>query len=529
MLSETVQKLRDGEAVWLPRLREAFARDPEAERLILRLCGVEGRARDFELRLPRAETEEEKDFLLRYVCANVFNLLSAYSAEALCFFGEPEREALFERLSSLFSSHAGYGKVLQVARRIHGRFSFRFLPLSAWSPAPSPAPPAPVDLAERLRAACAAAESRGCIGVDVGGSDIKLAVSLGGKLLCTREYDWNPAAGSCAEDLLAPIRNMVLQAKGEIECAGGKLDSVGLSFPDVVIADEIVGGETPKTKGMRDNPALDYETEFARLRALGPSLLSLCEPPGRFRMINDGSMAAFTAALELAAGGEDRQIREGVIAHSLGTDLGTGWLSADGTVPAIPLELYDLLLDFGSERSAALPAEDLRSTRNENSGMPGLRRYLGQAAAYRLAWQKDPGMLDGFTREEGALLRIPTVPEDLRKPCLERLMRLAEGGKPEAEAVFRQIGRHLGFLALEMDWLFDQTPPARFLFGRFVKSARCFELLDEGFRGECDRCRLLAADESLANSPLMRQLSQRSDVTVAQFGQAVGAIYYSLY
>ena len=80
----------------------------------------------------------------------------------------------------------------------------------------------------------------------------------------------------------------------------------------------------------------------------------------------------------------------GVIAHSLGTDLGTGWLLPDGTIPPIPLEMYDLLLDLGSFPAAALPTEDLRSTRNENSGMAGLRRYLGQAAAYRLAWELEP-------------------------------------------------------------------------------------------------------------------------------------------
>jgi hypothetical protein len=37
---------------------------------------------------------------------------------------------------------------------------------------------------------------------------------------------------------------------------------------------------------------------------------------------------------------------------------------------------------------------------------------------------------------------------------------------------------------------------------------------------------LLPADDTLACSPLMLQLAARTDVTVAQFGQAVGALYY---
>jgi len=39
----------------------------------------------------------------------------------------------------------------------------------------------------------------------------------------------------------------------------------------------------------------------------------------------------------------------------------------------------------------------------------------------------------------------------------------------------------------------------------------------------------VAADENLARSPLMRALSARRDVTVAQFGQAVGALYWSVF
>ena len=40
--------------------------------------------------------------------------------------------------------------------------------------------------------------------------------------------------------------------------------------------------------------------------------------------------------------------------------------------------------------------------------------------------------------------------------------------------------------------------------------------------------RLTAADDGMANTPLMRRLAESGDVTVAQFGQAVGAIYYAL-
>ena len=72
--------------------------------------------------------------------------------------------------------------------------------------------------------------------------------------------------------------------------------------------------------------------------------------------------------------------------------------------------------------------------------MNGVRRYLGQAAAYRLAWKRDPKLLDGFAVRRGEDLIVPTEPEDLRKPCLEHLMKLAAQGDPDAEQIFREIG-----------------------------------------------------------------------------------------
>ena len=105
------------------------------------------------------------------------------------------------------------------------------------------------------------------------------------------------------------------------------------------------------------------------------------------------------------------------------------------------MELYDFLLDMGSFPQRELPADDLRSTRNENSGLPGARRYLGQAAAFRLAWDGDPALLDGFTQERDGLL---TVPAEKRKPCLAHLMTQAAQGNAAAQEVFRRVGRNIG-------------------------------------------------------------------------------------
>ena len=247
-------------------------------------------------------------------------------------------------------------------------------------------------------------------GIDIGGTDIKLCLSVKGRLICTGEYDWNPAASTTADGILLPIAEQVslLRAKAAQTLGLSEpplLDAVGVSFPDIVLGDRILGGETPKTDGLRRNTALDYEQEFRKLSGLKALLLQQCRPDATVHIINDGHMAAFTAAMELSAEEKPAALQGGLIAHTLGTDLGTGWLQCDGSIPPFPLELYDLILDVGNLPASSVPPEDLRSIRNENSGLPGARRYLGQSAAFRVAQELDPALFQEFTMEEVFLPR----------------------------------------------------------------------------------------------------------------------------
>lgn len=524
-----------GEPAWLSEVRASGAKAPGAARLVLRLTDCRGERDDFELFLPPWEGEEERAFASSILSACAFNLLSARGGRELRFFFDTRSAALAAlvgELDALFQlkekARRGLGKAVSVSERIAaslggGRFSFASEDLSAYVPLPAkPAEEGGAALTGRLKRAAAFADKSFCCGMDVGGTDVKLAVSLDGELVCTREFDWDPSSSPDAAGITEPL--LALAAEARERCGGGRgFDAIGLSFPDVVIRDRILGGETPKTRGIRNNPALDYEREFAALGRLNERLLALCAPGGRVRVTNDGNMAAFTAAMELAFGGEE-SLEGGVLAHSLGTDLGSGWLLPDGRVPALPLEMYDFLVDLGSFPQRRYDPEDLRSVRNENSGLPGARRYLGQAACYRMAQELEPSLLAGFTEEKDGLMQIPS---GLRKPCLEHLMAQAELGNAAAEEIFRRIGLHLAQVNREMRLILRPGTETRYLYGRFVKRPHCFALIQEGCAAALPELRLAAADENLACSPLMRQLARREGVTVAQFGQAVGAIYYA--
>ena len=540
MLSHMLSRARAGQPLWLPDVRAAFLKS-DGPGLILRLRLWDGGAREWRHRLPRWDGAAERELVRSYLRASVFNALSVCGGrEAVFFFDAKETDlaALVGELEGLFRLHApdraGLGRVANIAERMGRAFggageTLRFSVADMGSYAPLPGAPARrvPDLAKTLRGLCAAAAARNLIGIDIGGTDIKLAVSAKGRLIALREYDWNPAAFSTAEELLSPILALLREARDRL---GAAPDGVGVSFPDIVVKDLIVGGETPKTDGIRRNRGVDYESEFAKIGALRDAVLAFCAPGGRCRITNDGNAAAFTAAMELACGTEEEAaaVKNGVLAHTLGTDLGTGWLDANGTIPSMPLELYDLLIDLGNYPAAALPPEDLRSTRNESSGLAGARRYLGQAAAWRLAYESDIELVRDFIALRGGMPVIRTEPEDQRKACLAHLMALADAGNSAAEEVFRRIGRHLAVLSREAEFLLSPETDVRCLFGRFVKSPRCFTLLEEGFKETARHIILKRADSTLANTSLMRQLADMPNASPAQFGQAVGAVYFAL-
>lgn len=578
MISEWLEKAENGESVWLCDVKRESKTSPGCEKLIVSVTSANGDRRDAEIFVQRWDNPTERRFAEEYLCACVFNMLSARGGREVIIYADTDNRELSDLLSGLrnafqldSSSRSGLGKCISVSERMcralgGERLVYGVKPIGLFTPQPC-SYEEKKGLTEMLRRTVKEAEGLSLCGIDVGGTDIKLAVSKGGRLTAVKEYDWHPSKCSDAEGIIAPmillLRLMrcaaaadgrelspevrsaltralekdasnaeMLAAADACERALGEsidvLDGIGVSFPDVVLRDAIVGGETPKTDGIRKNTALDYETEFGKLTALKERLLPLCREGGRVRITNDGNMAAYTAAMELAHSGEHPAMDSGVFAHTMGTDLGSGWISGDGTIPEMPLELYDLLIDLGGYKKRQMDHRDLRCTRNGNSGLCGARRYMGQSAAFRLAWELKPSLLDGFIAEKDGILDIKTEPFDMRKPCLEHLMQCACAGDEAACTVFRLIGENLGRLSLEAEELLGIGTKKRYIFGRFVKAPRCFDLIREGCSRVFPELELEAANEDIACTPLMKELSARADVTVAQFGQAVGAAYFAL-
>ena len=216
MLSQWLQQARNGQSVWLSDVRRGCEVLPEHVAVTVQLTLCDGSRRDFSLPIPHWADGEQRQFVQQYVTAFVFNALSALSGREMAFYldlRETEVVALLGELNDIFQVHktarSGYGKVVNIANRLcrafgGGTFSFAVRDRSAYVPAP-PEVSRGGDLLPRLRRSVERCGSGVCCGIDIGGTDIKAAVAVDGRLVCVKEYDWNPAASLVAEGITGPI------------------------------------------------------------------------------------------------------------------------------------------------------------------------------------------------------------------------------------------------------------------------------------------------------------------------------------
>jgi len=253
-------------------------------------------------------------------------------------------------------------------------------------------------------------------------------------------------------------------------------------------------------------------------------------------------MASFTAAVEMAFSGDAQKVTNGVFAHTLGTELGTGWITESGSIPDIPLEVYNFVIDLGSWPEREHESDDLRSVNNFNTGLSGtLQKYCSQSGVFRLALKyfpaerpdlfeelKTKGYVVSRPHAGGQGFYVPTEPIDQRKPFLEHMMMLPDREKDETNfKIWREIGETLAVTLIECKRILDPGTDERFLFGRLVKNQTCFDLMVDGARRIKKDISLVVAGTGMANTPLMKQLENNPDYTVAQFAQAIGAVYYA--
>lgn len=604
MLKEFIRDAKDGNPVYISTVSNAFEHLPEHEKqtfhCILNL--IEGNEKKlFEIYLPAFSglNSEEVEFVKNYVCARLYNVLSSLGGQSMDIYANNGNKPLMELLNSLEDvfcinmprkARKGYGRCVNVIDRMldvlcpeAGGFRFRIHNITE-SKANDLFAITSID-EKSLINATSHMEGKTICGIDVGGTDIKIVLIQNEKINCYKEYDWFPASFKASAQLVEPICMIVrlMRVKASLDNSSHKeksvlvdkveraldkeaddvlilnvieeaeaflkgqlvlFDAIGLCFPDVVVKNKIVGGEVYKTRGIRNNPLIDYEEDFKQLTNLDERLKVFCKHDTSVNIINDGPMAAFTAALENIAATGHKSVENGVFAHTLGTELGSGWVLADGRIPNIPLELYNFIIDLGSFTQKHFPSDDLRSINNFNTDLPGtLQKYTSQSGVFRLAMKyfpsQRPDLFEELKRKGFVVERVgggepgyyvPTEPKDQRKPFLEHMMSLPDRENDKVNnLIWKEIGEFLAVTSLEMDRILTIDTPVRILFGRLMKNRRCFELMREGAKNISDKYIFEPADKDMANTYLMTQLKSHPVYTVAQFAQAVGAAYFGNY
>lgn len=605
MVKEFLKSAKAGNPVYISMVNETFnnlkASEKQTMYCLLTLLENENK-KLFEISLPLFEnlSTEEIDFVKSYVWAEIYNILSSLGGKVMNIYIDQHNKhltTLANELNEVFcisserSQRKGYGRSVNVIDRMLGTLcpgepGFKFI-VNNLSEIPQAAfnENIPPQASEIFTKVTENLKDKIICGIDVGGTDIKIVLVNDGKIACYKEYDWFPASFTRSNQLVEPICLMVRLMRAKIsldkledaslekaslvseidealdkkasngfmikaaekaeEYLAGRyseINSIGICFPDVVVKNKIVGGEVYKTRGIRNNPEIDYEDDFLKLTNLNDELHKLIDKNGSVNIINDGPMASFTAAVELAASGSPQTVEKGVFAHTLGTELGTGWVNGDGFIPDIPLEVYNFIIDLGSFVEKQFPTDDLRSINNFNTGLPGtLQKYCSQSGVFRLALKyfpkQRPDLFNELIEKGFVVTRevdgntgyyVPTEPIDQRKPFLEHMMALPERENDETNAlIWRDIGEFLAVTWLETEKILSPGIASRVLFGRLVKNRRCFELILEGARAIKPDIELDIADAGMANTTLMKQLESHPEYTVAQFAQAVGAVYFA--
>lgn len=604
MVKQFIDRANEGYPVYISTVYEAFNGLKTSEKQVMNVVltlleNDEKKLFKFNLPLFHKLGQNEINFVKTYLWAEIYNILSSLGGKEMAIYVDIQNKdllAVANELNDVFcirskrSERQGYGRCINVIDRMLGTLcpASRGLKFIIGDIADMPEiiqKPKQTSFDSAIFTQVTRnLDGKIICGMDVGGTDIKIVLVKDGKIDCYKEYDWFPASFKESDQLIDPIclilrfvrakasldilsdpsdrkAQLVLDVekaldktasdaymlemveKTEAYLAGKyvEIDAIGLCFPDVVVKDKVVGGEVYKTRGIRNNPEIDYECDFRKLTNLNDRLHELIKADGSVNIINDGPMASFTAAVETAASNNPKLIEKGVFAHTLGTELGTGWVDGAGNIPDIPLEVYNFIIDLGSFPEMQYPPDDLRSINNFNTGLPGtLQKYCSQSGVFRLAMkyfpQKRPDLFKELV-DKGFVVEmvmdgkpgfyVPTEPKDMRKPFLEHMMALPERENDEVNnTIWREIGEFLAVTWIETKKILNPDTDARVLFGRLVKNKRCFELMREGARTITEDILLEIADADMANTPLMKQLESNPHYTVAQFAQAVGAVYY---
>ncbi len=579
--------------LFLSELQERISRLPAGERQEIRLLVWVNKEQEYRklcFEMPKGETlQGERELYRRYLLAMMNNLLVSFGGAGLeLYFDETDQElkSLAEEAVAEFQADSprndrkSYGVYLNYINRMNvflglGRFAFQLKDLSAW-PKLDPekeyriyVPQKEEEELKLLKRTATELEGRCICSLDVGGNSIKGAVVKDGRALVLKEYQWYPTGCRTAQEMNDPMLLMVrflsactglMERNGNLAaaeaafaknvpygqllaetealersgiCTKGRFDAIVIGFPDIVVHNKIAGGESFKHQGMKNNPDTDYEVEFFKTSDLDELAAPYAKEGAPVVVLNDGNAASYITSVEQTFAPESFIDENGMFCCTIGTEMGTGFISRGGTIQHIPLEGFQHVIDLGNEEYRKYPPADLRSVNSTNTGIPGVvQKYISQMGLFRMAltalWEsKDP--LFEKLQEMGLIaydagadtLYSVLEPEDRRGTLTRFLVSQLSEGCPAVEEAFRMMGKAMGILIDQDRLIFPEITTRRLLSGGIIADDRAFALMREGLRAYNPSYDVMRLDEETMYSPLLRSMTpeQRS------FNVAIGSAY----
>ncbi|MBN2851770.1 MAG: hypothetical protein JXQ23_03445, partial [Clostridia bacterium] len=222
MLQNMIANAKLGHNVFITDIRNQFKKLENSQSILMELHLLEiGDRKFFEIFVPKViEKGEQTSFVQSYINAEIYNILSSLGGIALSVYTDVKNEAvrdILEKVSDEFCINKAkadrnfYGNCINVIDRmitaIHGegrKFEYsvnddKFRPETAKSSSEEG------KRSDMLRRVTENLEGKAICGIDIGGTDIKVALSDGNDICCFKEYDWNPKSFVLADQLIKPV------------------------------------------------------------------------------------------------------------------------------------------------------------------------------------------------------------------------------------------------------------------------------------------------------------------------------------
>lgn len=536
--------------------------------------------------------EENYPLWESYLLAILNNIIVTYGGEKLTLFynlsSKPVKK-LFDNVVAEFqldnckNNRTGFGVYINYINRMNpylelNKFSILSKDISYWQP------PKDSEIIylygdekkhqsiKSLKEAALSLEGKVFCSLDVGGNSIKGAVIQDGEICVLKEHRWYPSSCKTSKEMLTPILCMIrvlrqfthmlnLRNKDELvrELAKTKLsddelerqakvlehtcptkmlfDAIVIGFPDIVVKNKIAGGETFKQIGIKKQYGDNYDEEFTKISDLDILAGEYVKKDGSVTILNDGNAASFLTSVEQAFSLEEANIEKAMFVNTIGTEMGTGLVTKEGTVQHYPLEGYQKIIDLGNLQYKCYPANDIRSLCSLSTGLCGtVQKYITQLGLFRMAimklYQEDREEYNHLIDEgyivynkEKDYLYVNTDPIDRRGDLTRYLIGLLQHDHPVLIEVFKEMGRAMGILIDQGLIISPEVSTTRLLSGGIVASDSAFEALVYGLKEYNENYDLIRLDEANMQSPLMQKMGSDQ----RNFNVAIGGAYLGNY